>query len=161
MRKGTTLITLAGAILVSTVAWAGPLETARGIDQQFDNAILACKPDTAVELFDDDALAIFPGQGEMERGKVAIARLINNFSKAFCPNDLKQSTLKDASFAATPLGPDYVMIVRVIDATDKNGARAQFRATELIHQTRGKWRYLVDHVSVGLEPANESDKPGP
>lgn len=149
------------ALGLATVAWAGPLETARGIDQKFDDAILACKPDTAVELFDDDALAIFPGEGEMERGKVAIGRLVNNFSKAFCPNDLKQSTLKDASFAATPLGPDYVMIVRVIDATDKNGARAQFRATELIHQTRGKWRYLVDHISVGLAPASESDKSAP
>jgi hypothetical protein len=161
VKRTSEAIITAMLLSISMAVWAGPLETARGIDQKFDDAILACKPDTAVELFDDDALAIFPGEGEMERGKVAIGRLVNNFSKAFCPNDLKQSTLKDASFAATPLGPDYVMIVRVIDATDKNGARAQFRATELIHQTRGKWRYLVDHVSVGLAPASESDKPAP
>jgi ketosteroid isomerase-like protein len=159
MVKKVAAAAIVACTMFSTIAWAGPLETARAVDQRFDDAILACKPDNALELFENDALAIFPGQGEMERGKVAISRLVNNFSKAFCPNELKASTLRNASYEVTPLGADYIMIVRVIDATDRNGARAQFRATELLHQMGGKWLYLVDHISVGLPSASDSDKP--
>ena len=160
MKKFAAAVFALLALSLMRTAWAaGPLEDARNIDQRFDNAILACKPDAALQLFEPGAMAIFPGQGEMEAGQKAIGRLVDNFSKAFCPDELKAASLRNASFAATPLGPDYMIIVRVIDATDRNGARAQFRATELIHQVKGQWYYLVDHVSVGLAPASASDKP--
>lgn len=161
-RNGWAVTVVAILLGVAHAAWAAaaPLATARAIDQHFDDAILACTPDRAVELFESDALAIFPGEGEMERGKIAIARLVDNFSKAFCPNELKASSLRDASYAGSPLGADYMMVVRIIDATDRNGARAQFRATELLHQTGGKWLYMLDHISVGLPAAAGAGKSG-
>lgn len=137
-------------LLVAAPAIAGPLETARAHEQTFDNAILACNPAAADELYEDDAMAIYPGADDIGPGKVAIAKLLKNFTIAFCPNDEKKSALKDVKFAASPLGPDYIMIIRVIDATDKNGNHAVMRATKVIHQVGGKWRYLVDHTSVGL-----------
>jgi hypothetical protein len=43
------------------------------------------------------------------------------------------------------------MIVRIVDATDTQGT-VRGRATELIHRSGGKWRYLVDHASLGISP---------
>jgi len=137
-------------LLVAAPALAGPLETAREQDQSFDHAILACQPDDAAALYQDDAMAIYPGAADIGIGKEAIAKLLKNFAAAFCPNEQKKAALKDVRFAATPLGADYIMIVRVIDATDKDGNHAVVRATKVIHQVGGKWRYLVDHTSVGL-----------
>jgi ketosteroid isomerase-like protein len=137
-------------LLIAAPAIAGPLETARAQEQSFDNAILACNPADADELYENGAMAIYPGAGDIGPGKVAITKLLKNFTAAFCPNDEKKSALKDVKFAASPLGPDYILIIRVIDATDKDGNHAIMRATKVIHQADGKWRYLVDHTSVGL-----------
>jgi ketosteroid isomerase-like protein len=137
-------------VVMAAPALAGPLDTARAQEQQFDNAILACNPADAVELYEDDAVAIYPGATDIGRGKDEIGKLLKNFTVAFCPNDQKKSALKDVSLAASPLGADYILIVRVIDATDKDGNHAVMRATKVIHQVGGKWRYLVDHTSVGL-----------
>lgn len=154
-REVTLKITKAAAAVVMMLAMAapalaGPLETARGQEQQFDNAILACNPAGAAELYEDDAVAIYPGAADIGRGKDEIAKLLKNFTEAFCPNAQKKSALKDVSFAASALGPAYIMVVRVIDATDKDGNHAVMRATKVIHQVGGKWRYLADHTSVGL-----------
>ena len=137
-------------LLLAVPALAGPLETARDQELSFDNAILACDPAGAGELYENGAMAIYPGADDVGPGKVAITKLLKNFTAAFCPNDQKKSTLKDVKFAASPLGPDYILIIRVIDATDKNGNHAIMRATKVIHRANGTWRYLVDHTSVGL-----------
>lgn len=140
-------------LLIAAPVLAGPLETARAHEQSFDNAILACHPAAADELYQDDAMAIYPGQDDIAPGKEAITKLLKNFTVAFCPNVGKKSALKDVRFAASALGPAYIMIIRVIDATDKAGNHALLRATKVIHQVGGKWRYLVDHTSVGLASA--------
>ncbi len=137
-------------MLIAAPVLAGPLETARAHEQSFDNAILACDPAAADELYENGAMAIYPGADDIGPGKVAITKLLQNFTVAFCPNDEKKSALKDVKFAASPLGPDYILIIRIIDATDKTGNHAVMRATKVIHRVGGKWRYLVDHTSVGL-----------
>lgn len=136
-----------------SVASAGPLETARQQEQQFDSAILACNPSGATELYEDDAVAIYPGADDIGRGKDAIAKLLKDFSAAFCPNDSRKAALKDVSLAASPLGANYIVVIRVMEATDKHGAQALVRATKVIHHVGGKWQYLVDHTSVGLNAA--------
>jgi ketosteroid isomerase-like protein len=140
-------------LIGASVALAGPLETARQQEQKFDSAILACTPSSATELYEDDAVAIYPGADDIARGKDAIGKLLKDFSAAFCPNDSRKAALKDVSFAASPLGADYLVLIRVIEATDKNGDHALVRATKVIHHIGGKWQYVVDHTSVGLNPA--------
>ena len=29
---------------------------------------------------------------------------------------------------------------------------ARVRTTELLHRSKGKWRYVIDHASIGLPP---------
>jgi hypothetical protein len=29
---------------------------------------------------------------------------------------------------------------------------ARVRTTELLHRSNGKWRYVIDHTSIGLPP---------
>jgi hypothetical protein len=153
---------LVATLAIAMPATAGPLESARAQEQSFDSAILACTPDAASELYEEGAAAIYPGEGDIGLGRAAIAKLLKNFSAAFCPDDQKKAGLKDIRLAATPMGPDYVMIMRVIDATDRQGNHALFRTTKVIHQAGGKWRYLSDHTSVGLATAAEgSEKPAP
>ena len=141
------------SLLIAAPALAGPLDTARAHEQAFDNAILACNPAAADELYENGAMGIYPGADDVGPGKVAIAKLLKDFAVAFCPDNEKKSALTDVKFAASPLGPDYILIIRVIDATGKDGNHAVLRATKVIHRTGGKWRYLVDHTSVGLAPA--------
>lgn len=138
-----------------TLALAGPAladatATATAHDDAFDNAILACTPDAALELYEDNAVAIYPGEGELGGGKSQITKLIKNFSAAFCPDPDKKASIKNLSLSATPMGPDFIMVVRQFSVTDKLGNQAIVRATELIHQKDGQWRYVVDHASVGL-----------
>ncbi len=150
MKISKVAATVVMMLLVAAPAMAGPLETARAHEQKFDNAIMSCKTSDADELFEDDAVAIYPGADDIGRGKDQIAKLLKDFAVAFCPNDQKKAGLKDLSFAASALGPDYIMIIRVIEATDKNGDHAVLRATKVIHHIGGQWRYLIDHTSVGL-----------
>jgi ketosteroid isomerase-like protein len=158
----TVAMAMVGSLALTMPAMAGPLENARAQEQSFDSAILACTSDEAAELYEENAVAIYPGEGDIGIGRVGITKLLKSFSAAFCPNDQKKAALKDIRLAATPMGPDYVMIMRLIDATDKAGNHALLRSTKVIHQTDGKWRFLSDHTSVGLAAAAEgSEKPAP
>jgi hypothetical protein len=99
------------------------------------------------------------GEGEVARNKAAIKQLILNFFTAFCPDKHKKVGYKDVSFDAIPLRPNYIMIIRVVDVTDKDGNLARLRTTELIHKSGGKWRYLVDHASIGVPPPVPATSP--
>jgi hypothetical protein len=148
----TTWLGMAAVMMlaIAAPALAGPLETARAQERAFDRAILGCRPTDALELYQDDAMAIYPGATDIGLGKNQIGPLLKNFAGAFCPDNHKKDALKDLSFAASPLGADYIMIVRIVGATDKNGDQATVRSTKVIHRDRGQWLYLIDHTSVGL-----------
>ena len=137
-------------LAMAAPALAGPLETARAHEQTYDRAILSCNPQDALELYGEDAMVIYPGATDIGFGKNEIAQPLKDFEAAFCPDERHKDALTDANFAATPLGPDYIMIVRLINATDKNGNQAEVRSTKVIHRVHGQWLYLIDHTSVGL-----------
>jgi uncharacterized protein (TIGR02246 family) len=131
---------------------ADALAIAKAHDSGVTKAVKDCKPQEMVDMYEDDAIAVYPGEGEIGRGKAEIKGLVEKFFTAFCPDDRKKFAVKDVSFDAIPLGPNYIMIIRIADATDKDGNTARFRATELIHKSDGKWRYVVDHASIGIPP---------
>jgi ketosteroid isomerase-like protein len=147
-------------VLLAAPVLADATATARVHDQAFDDAMMACTPNAALELYEDNAVAIYPGEGEIGGGKSQISKLVKDFGTAFCPDDQKKAGIKTLSLAATPMGPDFIMIVRQFEVTDKFGNKALVRATELIHQKDGKWRYVVDHASVGLPLASATSGGG-
>ncbi len=151
--KSPTAVALAMLLAVATNVWADPLSIAHSVDDRVNNAALTCNPQEMIDLYEDHAVAIYPGEGEIGRNKSEIAKLVKNFFTAFCPDEHKKVGYKDMSFTATPLGPKYIEIVRVMDVTDKDGNLAHMRTTEVIHQTNGKWRYVFDHASIGVPPA--------
>ena len=131
---------------------ADALAIAKAHDNGVTKAVKDCKPQEMVDMYEDDAIAVYPGEGEIGHSKGEIKGLVEKFFTAFCPDENKKFAVKDVSFDAIPLGPNYIMIIRIADATDKDGNTARFRATELIHKSGGKWRYVVDHASIGTPP---------
>jgi hypothetical protein len=154
-----TAMVCAMIIVVVTNAWADPLAIARALDDRVDNAVKQCRPQDMIDLYEKKAVAIYPGEGEIGRNKHEIERLVKNFFAAFCPDEKKKVTAKDVSFNAIAVGPKYIMIVRIVDITDREGNPARLRTTELIHESAGRWRYVVDHASIGMPPASPAAAP--
>lgn len=149
-RIATTVLLILSALV--TNARADALAIAKAHDDRVNHAILTCNPQEMIDLYDEHAMAIYPGEGEIALGKSDIAKLVKNFFTSFCPNEHKKAGYKDLSFDATQLGPHYIEIVRVMDVTDQDGNVAEMRTTEVIHETNGKWLYLFDHASIGVPP---------
>ncbi len=149
---GTPKTIMAFAVLLALApnAHADALAIAKALDGRVDNAVKQCKPQLMVDLYETNAVAIYPGEGEIGRNKAGINRLVGDFFTAFCPDEKKKVAAKDVSFDAIQLGPKYIMIIRVVDVTDKDGNATRLRATELIHKSSAGWRYVVDHASIGV-----------
>ena len=150
MRKSSVVV-IVMVLRSVTTAFADPMAIARAHDAAYDKATLAYDVKTMLIFYEDKAEAIYPGEGEVATDKAGIEKLIRNFISPWCSQGHEKPTLKEISFHAVPLGPDYIMIVRIVDATDTQGT-VRGRATELIHRSGGKWRYLVDHASLGIAP---------
>jgi hypothetical protein len=145
--------TTAVLLALSAVASADPLTIAHSVDDRVNDAVLTCNPQEMIDLYEDNAVAIYPGEGEIGHNKAEIEKLVKSFLTGFCPDEHKKVGHKDLSFSATPLGAKYIEIVRVMDVTDKDGNLARLRTTEVIHEADGKWRYMFDHASIGVPPA--------
>ena len=39
--------------------------------------------------------------------------------------------------------------------TDGKPTITRVRTTEVLHRTNGKWRYVIDHASIGLPPGQQ------
>jgi hypothetical protein len=69
---------------------ADALSIANAHDAKVNDAIMQCKPQEMIDLYDDHAVAIYPGEGEIARGKSDLGKLVNNFFTAFCPTSAKR-----------------------------------------------------------------------
>ena len=89
--------------------------------------------------------------GEVATGKAAIEKIM----KEQCSGGAKLS-LKPVSSDARAIGRDYIINVGMWDSTvpgpDGKPMTARVRTTELIHKSHGKWRYVIDHASIGVPP---------
>ena len=101
-------------------------------------------------LYEDDATVIWPGQGQVAHGKAEIEKLATGLCKAGQPGP----TLRSQN--SKQVAPDYIVNVGMWELTasgpDGKPVTSQVRTTEVIHLVNGKWRYTVDHASVGLPP---------
>jgi len=132
-------------LLVATPAFsADPTSIASAFSAHFDKAFAACDVPAVLELYEDNATAIFAEN--LAQGKVAIEAMVRSSCK-----DGRQTTppYKQTEAHARLLGPDWIMMVRVLDGVD-NKRPFHANATELMHKSGGKWHYVVDHASLGV-----------
>jgi uncharacterized protein (TIGR02246 family) len=146
---------LFAALVISAIftaaAHADPAADAKTVGDAFSKAIAACDVPAVLALYEDNAVIIWPGQGEFGTGKPAIEKIV----KATCSGPSKPS-LTEVSSEARAVGKDYIIHIGQLDDTmpgpDGKPVTMRIRTTELLHKSGGKWRYVVDHASAGLPP---------
>jgi ketosteroid isomerase-like protein len=145
------MICLATILMCARSAMADPAAVVKAHSDAFAKAFNSCDIPAALELYEDNAVLIWPGEREVANGKAAIAKVI----KVECSSAAK-SSLKQVSSDSNAIGKDYIINVGMWDDTmpgpDGKPMTARVRTTELLHRSNGKWRYVIDHASIGLPP---------
>ena len=132
-------------------ALGDPAADGRAHAEAFARAFNAGDVQAALALYTDDAVLIWPGQGERARGKAEIEKIIANAFKGMPDRKTSIRTLD-----AIPLDDTHLVTVGVWDSTfaGPGGKRmtSEVRTSEVLVKTPAGWRYLVDHASIGLPP---------
>jgi ketosteroid isomerase-like protein len=146
------VICLATILMCSGSALADPAAVVKAHTDAFVKAAKACNVPAVVNLYEDNAVLIWPREGEVANGEAAIAKVI----KAECSSGAANS-LKWISSDSRAIGKDYIINVGMWDTTivgpDGKSTTARLRTTELLHRSGGKWRYAIDNASIGLPPS--------
>lgn len=134
----------------ATPAWGGEAKVALALGERFAKAIAACDVPGTLALYEDDAMVVWPGQGEEGRGEFAIRKLVSEFCNS------GKHTFKMRSITAEPIGADYIIDLGnwedTVTMPSGKTITLKVRRTELLHKRGDKWLYLVDHASVGVPP---------
>jgi uncharacterized protein (TIGR02246 family) len=138
-------------------AFADATSDAKAHDEAFAKACGAGDVKAVVALYADDAFVIWPGVGEEARGKAAIEKL----AVGLCDPKLEtKAVLK--SDVGVQLDPTHIAIIGHWEITQKGAdgkpTTSEIRASEVIVKTAAGWRYLVDHASIGVPPAEPAKK---
>ena len=148
MIKWICLVTI---LVCAGPALADPAAVVKAHSDAFGKAFNSCDIPAVLELYENNAVLIWPGEGEVANGKASIAKVI----KSVCAEAAK-SSLKQVSSDSHAIGKGYIINVGMWDDTmpgpDGKPITARVRTTELLHKSNGKWRYMVDHASIGLPP---------
>ncbi|HEY2773116.1 MAG TPA: SgcJ/EcaC family oxidoreductase [Candidatus Binatia bacterium] len=135
----------------ATLARADANAEGRAVSEAFEKACNSGDVAAVMELYEDDATAIWPGEGEIAKGKPGIHKLVADLCKASA-----KATNKLVSQQSIAVGKDHILNVGRWTATgpgpDGKPSTVEIRTTELLHKSGGKWRYVVDHASIGLPP---------
>ncbi len=155
-RIAIALAAMAFSAMFSVSAHADAVAEAKTLNDAFTKAFEACDVPAVMALYEEDAVLIWPGQGEFAIGKPAIEKVI----KGYCSSPSKPS-IKVISSDARPVGLDHIIHFGQLDTTaagpDGKPVTVRVRTSELLHKSHGKWRYEVDHASAGLPPAAGAD----
>ena len=146
------LLSLAITVGLASPALADATAEVTSQLQSFEKAANACDIPGMLAVYEENAIVIWPGQGEEATGKPAIEKLIGTLCKG-----PEKHVLKMESLEVKPLGENYVVNVgHWADSaigTDGKTTVFKIRTTEVMHKSGGQWRYVVDHASIGLPPA--------
>jgi uncharacterized protein (TIGR02246 family) len=138
-------------VMCASSAWADPAATVKAHSDAFGKAFNSCDIPGMLDLYEDGAVLIWPGDGEVATGRSQIEKVL----KAQCAGASK-SSLKEISSDSHAIGKDYILNIGMWDDTmpgpDDEPMTSRVRTTELLHRSKGKWRYVVDHASIGLPP---------
>ena len=136
--------------LFPSSAAADPNDIGKAHSEAFAKACAAGDIPGVIALYEDDATVIWPNEGEVAHGRTEIEKLAPSLCKS------GQPTPKLKSQNSKQVAPDYIVNVGMWDATatgpDGKPVTSEVRTTEVIHRVDGKWRYTVDHASIGLPP---------
>lgn len=147
------------AVSARAFADANADAVARAHSEAFARACASGKLDAVLALYENDAIVVWPGQGEEATGKAAIEKL----AAGLCNGKDPAPVLK--SVEGRQLGKGYVATrgrwEQPSKAPDGTTAVVVIRTTEVLKETGGKWRYVVDHASIGLPPPPAPDVPSP
>ena len=146
-----SFLALALSVMFSAAVFADPVADADSVNDAFYKAAAACDIPAVLTLYEDNAVVIWPGQGEFAVGKPAFQKIL----ETYCGGGVKQS-FKVVSSDARPVGKDYIIHFGQLEVTtqgpDAKPVTLRVRTDELLHKSGGKWRYAIDHASVGLPP---------
>ena len=141
-RVAFSFATLALCAMLTGAAYADPVADAKTLTDAFSKAFAACDVPAVVELYEDNAVIIWPGQGEIATGKPAIEKVV----KANCSGPSKHS-ITEVSSEARQVDKNYIIHIGQLDDTmtgpDGKPTTLRIRTTELLHKSGGKWRYVV------------------
>ena len=155
-RGAISLAALALVLMFATAARADAVADAKAVNDAFSKAFEACDIPAVLALYEDDAIVIWPGQGEFALGKPAFEKIV----KGYCAGSSKPS-IKVISSDARPIGLNHILHFGQLDVTmagpDGKPATLRLRTTELFHKSHGKWRFEMDHASAGLPPPPGAD----
>ncbi len=155
-RIAISVVMLALSAMFAVPAHADAVAEAKALNDAFSKAFEACDVPAVMALYENDAVLIWPGQGEFAIGKPAIEKVI----KGYCTSPVKPS-IKVISSDARPVGLDHIIHYGQLDTTaagpDGKPVTVRVRTSELLHKSHGKWRYEVDHASAGLPSAAGAD----
>jgi len=146
-----SLLILALLLSAASVAIADDVNSdVKAHSEAFSKGMAACDVPAVLALYEDDAIIIWPGENDEAKGKSEIEKVVTNT----CKNS--KLDFKMGAFEARPLGKDYIVNVGYWEAQtpgpDGKMMTLKVRTTEVLHKSGGKWRYVVDHASVGQPP---------
>ncbi len=155
-RGAISFAALVLSLMFAVAAHADPVADAKAVNEAFSKATEACDIPAIMDLYENNAVVIWPGQGEFTIGKTAFEKIV----KAYCSGSTRLS-IQVISSDARPVGRNYIIHFGQLDVTmtgpDGRSVMRRLRTTELLHKSGGKWRYEVDHASVGLPQPPAAD----
>jgi uncharacterized protein (TIGR02246 family) len=155
-RIASSVAAVALVFMFMATAYADPVVEAKAVNDAFTKAFEACDIPAVLDLYEDNAIVIWPGEGEFAIGKSAFEKIL----KGYCSGSSKPS-IKVVSSDARQVGRDYILHFGQLDASvagpDGKPATIRLRTTELFHKSHGKWRFAMDHASAGIPPPPGAD----
>ena len=147
----TKWIVLALVCGLATPAFADATADAKAHEEAFAKACAAGDVPAVLTLYANDAIAVWPGQGEEAKGKAGIEKLATNLCK-----NTKNGKLVLKSIEARPLGANHIGTLghweQSFTGPDGKSVTAEVRTTEVLEKRGGKWLYVIDHASIGQPP---------
>jgi len=153
MRRSNGLV-LVAALAAGAPAFADATAIAKAHDEAFGQACVAGDVKAVLALYADDAYVIWPGAGEEAKGKAAIEKLATRL----CDAKLGTQAFL-TSTVGLQLDPSHIAILGHWQftqvGTDGKPVTSEIRTSEIIAKTAHGWRYVVDHASIGMPPAQD------
>ena len=153
MRIAISLVVLALSAMFTIPAHADAVAEAKAVNDAFSKAFEACDVPAVMALYEDDAVLIWPGQGEFAIGKPAIEKVIKGYCSESCRSRRSRSSAATRARSAWTTSFIIGQLDTTIAGPDGKPVTMRIRTSELLHKSHGKWRYEVDHASAGLPPA--------
>jgi ketosteroid isomerase-like protein len=91
--KKLVMICLATILMCAGSALADPAAVVKAHSDAFGKSFNSCDVPAALNLYEDNAVLIWPGEGEVAKGKAAIAKVI----KAECSAPIREKSGKATS----------------------------------------------------------------